>query len=631
MNRLETLSVILCGVGLGVGLAGGWMEMPALAWAGWAMAYVFGGWAGVVAGFASLRRATVDIDLLMILAALGALAIGAPFEGAMLLFLFSLSNLLQDVAIDRSRSAIRSLMTLRPDAARVRRGSADAERWVETPLGEVEVGDVFRVVPGERLPLDGQVVAGTGEVDQATLTGESMPVAKAVGDRVYAGTMNGSGSLDVEVTRREAESTLARMIALVEEAQSEKSQTQRLIDRWEQPYAACVIGGTALLFALGPSLYGGSWSEAFYRAMTAMVAASPCALVISTPATVLSAIAAAARSGVLFKGGVHVETAGAVRAVAFDKTGTLTAGRTRYLGADMLADLDENQALALAAGVQAHSEHHLARAVVAAAADRGLTPALARAFRAVPGLGVHAEVESAIVHLGNPRYFAQRRSPSVHRALRAIEERRARGETAVLLAVEEPGAAGPRALAVFGFQDVLRPRARETVERLRRLGVGDIAMLTGDHAEVGHRLAAEAGIQTVHAEMLPERKMETIRELVVAHGTVAMVGDGVNDAPALAAASLGVAMGAAGTDVALETADVVLMSDDLTKIPAVLELGRRARGVLVANLGLALVVIFVMLGFILTVGLPLPIAVVGHEGSTVLVCLNGLRLLRWRA
>jgi Cd2+/Zn2+-exporting ATPase len=620
--RAEAVFVGLALAGLIVGLVAEWGEAAALSAVGYAVSYGFGGWFGLRAGLASLRERSVDIDLLMILAALGALAIGAPFEGAMLLFLFSLSNVLQHVAIGRSRRAIGALMELRPDAALVRRGGG----WVETPVEAVAVGDVVRVRPGDRVPLDGVVVEGTGEADQASLTGESVPVPKDRGDDVFGGTTVGGGALDVRVTKPAGESAIARVIALVEDAQSRKAETQRLIDRFEEPYALAVIGMTLIAIALPILGWGAEFRPTVYRAMTLMVAASPCALVISTPAAVLSAIAAAARSGVLFKGGVTVEEAAGVRAVAFDKTGTLTAGQTRLTDVVPLADgLTEADLVALAAAVQARSEHHLARATVREAEARGLAIAEADAFQAAAGLGVEARVGGRTVRIGNPQHVGTRDVARLGAALAEVDRLRAQARTAVV--VTEADAAGERVLGVMAFADVLRPTAAETVRRLRAAGVEHVAVLTGDTAAVAEAVGREAGVDAVYADLLPEAKVDLVRQLEAEWGGVAMVGDGVNDAPALAAATLGVAMGGGGTDVALETADVVLMADDLGKIPYLLRLSRRTRRTLAVNIAISLGAIVVMVVAILGVGLALPLAVVGHEGSTVLVSLNGLRLL----
>ena len=631
--RREVVFVGLTLLGMAVGLVTGWLEGPQLLmWAGYSVAYVFGGWYGLKGAVETLRHRAVDIDLLMIVAALGALSIGAPFEGAMLLFLFSLSNTLQHYAIGRSRRAIKSLVEMRPDEAQVLR---DGEE-VTVPIDEVAVNDVFVVRPGDKIPLDGVVASGEGTVDQASLTGESVPVPKEPGDEVFGGTINESGSLEIEVTRQAHESAISRLITMVEEAQSEKAPTQRLIDRLEQPYVLGVFGLTIAAIAI-PLALGSEFASTFYRAMTLMVAASPCAVIISTPAAVLSAIASGGRQGVLFKGGEHVEAAANIDAVAFDKTGTLTRGETQLTDVfvrDGLTNesLTADELLSLAASVQARSEHHLARATVSKAEARALDVPDARRFQSEAGKGVRADIEDGTIHIGNRSYVEtvledaaiEGLEPGLDR-LRTLE---AEGKTSVLVAREHAGNA--MVLGWLAFTDTVRPGAAEMIEDLRSLGVEQIVMLTGDNERVAQQIADEVGIDEVQAELLPEEKVATIEELVERYENVAMVGDGVNDAPALATATLGIAMGGAGTDVALETADVVLMGDDIGKIPYVLGLGRRTRRTLTVNLAIAFGAIALMVGTILLRGIPLPLAVVGHEGSTVLVSLNGLRLLGFR-
>jgi Cd2+/Zn2+-exporting ATPase len=631
--RREVVFVGLTLLGMAVGLVTGWLEGPQLLmWAGYGVAYVFGGWYGLKGAVETLRHRAVDIDLLMIVAALGALSIGAPFEGAMLLFLFSLSNTLQHYAIGRSRRAIKSLVEMRPDEAQVLR---DGEE-VTVPIDDVAVGDVFVVRPGDRIPLDGVVTSGEGTVDQASLTGESVPVPKEPGDEVFGGTINESGSLEIEVTRQAHESAISRLIHMVERAQSEKAPTQRLIDRLEQPYVLGVFGLTIAAIAI-PLALGSEFTSTFYRAMTLMVAASPCAVIISTPAAVLSAIASGGRQGVLFKGGEHVEAAANIDAVAFDKTGTLTRGETQLTDVfvrDGLADesLTPDELLSLVASVQARSEHHLARATVSEAEARALDVPDARRFQSEAGKGVRADVDDGTIHIGNRSYVEtvledaaiEGLEPGLDR-LRTLE---AEGKTSVLVAREHAGNA--TVLGWLAFTDTVRPGAAEMIEDLRSLGVEHIVMLTGDNERVAQQIADEVGIDEVQAELLPEEKVATIEDLVERYENVAMVGDGVNDAPALATATLGIAMGGAGTDVALETADVVLMGDDIGKIPYVLGLGRRTRRTLTVNLTIAFGAIALMVGTILLRGIPLPLAVVGHEGSTVLVSLNGLRLLGFR-
>ncbi len=628
MHR-QVLFVALTLSGLVVGWLSDWLQGPPFVAAmAYGLAYVFGGWDGLRNGVKALRQRTVDIDLLMVLAALGALVIGALAEGAMLLFLFSLSNMLQHYAFGRSRQAIQALMQLRPDRARVLRDGLA----VELPLEAVRVGDVFVLKPGDRVPLDGVIVRGESALDESTLTGESIPVDKGPGQEGYAGTINTTGNLEVRVTRLASDATLVRMIALIEQAQTEKAVVQRLIDRLEQPYAVGVLVVTALAVAIPVIFFQEPFTQAFYRAMTLMVAASPCAVVISTPAAVLSAIAAGARRGMLFKGGVYLEALARVRAVAFDKTGTLTEGRVRLVQVGVLeARLSEDALLQWAAAVQQYSEHHLARATLEAARQRRLTVPEAEGFRAVIGQGVRAVVEGATIHIGNLRYFEaweQNSSIKGWAAGRAVLETLARqGKTAVLVVREQTGQR--EVLGWLAFADALRAEAMEVIQQLRRLGISSIVLLTGDNRHVAEAIGRQVGVDTVHAELLPAQKVVQVQALVEQFGAVAMVGDGVNDAAALAASTVGIALGRTGTDVALEAADVVLMSDDLRQLPYALALSRATRRTLSINFAIAFSAIILMITTIFLQGLPLPLAVIGHEGSTVLVALNGLRLLRY--
>ncbi|MFD1647973.1 heavy metal translocating P-type ATPase [Haloarchaeobius litoreus] len=630
--RQESVFVGLTLFGMVTGFATGWLDgPPLLMWTGYGAAYVFGGWYGLKGAVETLRHRAVDIDLLMIVAAIGALSIGAPFEGAMLLFLFSLSNTLQHYAIGRSRRAIKSLIEMRPDEAQILR---DGEE-VTVPIDDVTVGDVFIVRPGDKIPLDGVVTSGEGTVDQASLTGESVPVPKESGDEVFGGTINESGSLEIEVTRQAHESAISRLINMVENAQSEKAPTQRLIDRLEQPYVLGVFALTIAAIAI-PLGLGSGFTSTFYRAMTLMVAASPCAVIISTPAAVLSAIASGGRQGVLFKGGEHVEAAAQIDAVAFDKTGTLTQGDTQLT--DVLVretaaeSLTDDGLLALAAAVQARSEHHLARATMTAADELSLDVPDAERFQSAAGKGVRADIEARTIHIGNRSYFRtvleNAAIEGLEPGLDRLQTLEAEGKTSVIVAQEDGD--DVTVLGWLAFTDTVRPGVAEMITDLRSLGVEHIVMLTGDNERVAQRIAEEVGIDEVQAELLPEEKVATIERLVDQHENVAMVGDGVNDAPALATATLGIAMGGAGTDVALDTADVVLMGDDLSKVPYVLSLGRKTRRTLTINLAIAFGAIALMVGTILLRGIPLPLAVVGHEGSTVLVSLNGLRLLGYR-
>jgi Cd2+/Zn2+-exporting ATPase len=635
---VELLSVIATLLFMLLGGFGAALGLP-VAWAPWffAAAYLAGGWHGTIHGARSLLRGTVDVDLLMILAALGAAYVHHAFEGAMLLFLFSLSHALQEMAIERSRSAISALMKLRPEVALRRRGR-------ETQLvaiDELAVGDILVVRPGESIPVDGIVSEGTSSVNQASITGESLPVDKKPGDPLFAGTMNEHGGLEMRATKLARESTLAKLVELVEKAQGQKATTQRFLEKAEQWYALGVILFTAALIAVPYYLLGHAFQPTFYRAMTVMVVASPCALVISTPASILSAIGAAARRGVLFKGGVYLERAAAVEIVAFDKTGTLTAGRPVVTdlqiiaqpgrAAEELACLQE-ELLWLAAGVEARSEHPIARAIVAEAKRRFMPIERCLKFQSVAGHGVSAEVCGRRIAVGNLKYFDGYESPERDELEKQMNAMQDAGKTGMLVGEiigEQIEHATVRYLGFIAVADQVRPEAPAVVARLRELGVKRIVMITGDGPRVAAAVAKKCGIDEVHADLLPQDKVRVIVKLKEA-GRTAMIGDGINDAPALATADVGVAMGAAGTDVAMETADVVLMSDALEGVPFTLAISRRTRRVVYQNLTFALAVIVVLIISALGFQLALPLGVVGHEGSTVLVCLNGLRLLGFR-
>ncbi|MDW8300433.1 MAG: heavy metal translocating P-type ATPase [Anaerolineae bacterium] len=584
------------------------------------LAYFFGGTFGVIEGVKSLLEREINVDLLMVLAATGAAIVDQWHEGAILLFLFSLSNVLQNYAMDRSRNAIRALLKLRPDKATVRRGDSETV----LPIEALQVGDVVLIKPGERLPVDGEVVGGSSTVDQSAITGESMPVSKQVGDEVYAGTLNQNGSLEVRVARHASESTLSRIIKMVESAQESRAKTQSFMETFEQRYALFVILAVALYIVLPPLLLGVDFNENFYRAMVLITVASPCALVISTPAAILSAIANAARRGILFKGGAYLEQMATIKAVAFDKTGTLTTGKLSLT--DVLPNgIARAELLRIVASAESRSEHPIALAILAAAKAEDVPIQAPQDFEAIPGQGIRATLDSARILVGTERLMRAEGLTVPPEIRAACDKLEAEGKSALIAYHSQLGWLG-----VIGVADTLRPRAAEFVQALRAEGVQKIIILTGDNRRVAEAVAAQVGADEVRAELLPSDKVTAIKALKQTYGKVAMVGDGVNDAPALASASIGIAMGAAGTDVALETADLVLMADDLSRVAYAMRLSRQARRVVMQNIAFSLGVIVVLVVSALGLNLALPLGVIGHEGSTIIVVLNGLRLLTYR-
>lgn len=631
-EKWEQILTIICGTSLVLALAAEhFASSPIFANALYLVSYLSGGYIGLISSIASLKKFVFDVDLLMILAALGAAYVGAAFEGAMLLFLFSLSNSLQSHALDRSRKAIKELMKLRPTTALCQTEDGFKEQSIE----EIPVGTVIRLRPGDRVPLDGIIESGDASVDQSTLTGESLPINKSEGDSIFAGSINQTGSLLVRVTKLATESTIARIITMVETAQARKAVTERFLEKAERYYALGVILLTLALIILPPALSDISFTDSFYRAMTVMVVASPCALIISTPAAFLSAIAGAAKRGVLFKGGVHLERLSTVDTIAFDKTGTLTEGTVKVQEVVSFSEFGENSdvskekrehLLQIAASVESHSEHPIARAIEQRAKEESLETLPTRSFKAIAGKGASAVVSEFSYFIGNPAYVSNLAKTIPDDQQRLIDDTLARGQTVILIAKLDKKERAEKILGFVSVSDQLRSDAKEAIERLREVGIQKVVMLTGDAKEVAQETANKVGIDEFHAELLPEDKLRIIEELNKS-GKVAMVGDGVNDAPALAASTVGIAMGAAGTDVAMETADVVLMSNQLDHIVQAVALARKSRRIVLQNLTFAFAVIVVLVVLALTIGIPLPLGVVGHEGSTVLVCLNGLRLL----
>lgn len=596
-------------------------EGPAWVWGTlYAASFGIAGYGAFLTGLREMLRWKIDVDFLMVVAALGAAAIGDFAEGAMLLVLFAIGHGLEHYAMGQARKAIRALGALTPRTAWVRQG----EDWRERPIGEVAVGDRVRVRAGERVPMDGEVAAGASSVDQSPITGESVPVEKGSGDTVFAGTLNGDGLLEIAVSRIAGDSTVSRMIRLVEEAQSQKSTTQRYAEKFTRVYVPVVLVLTIAMAVVPPLLGALAWPEAFLRAMTLLVGASPCALAISTPAAVLAGVARGARAGVLIKGGAHLETLGTVRCVAVDKTGTLTVGRPAVREVVAL-DGSEGDALTVAAALENHSTHPLARAVLEAAAARGLSVPAAGETQTVRGKGLTGTLDGERVAIGALRLFDGREAieatPAARQAVAALESRAC---TVMLVA------RGSRLLGAVGLMDGPRREAAEAVASLHALGVRPVVMLTGDNPAVGEAVGRVVGVDEVRAGLMPEDKIEAVRALTAKHGSTAMVGDGINDAPALAAATVGIAMGRSGTDVALEAADVALMSDDLMRLPFAIGLSRASRRIVAQNVLLSMGMVATLIPLAAFGIVPIWMAVILHEGSTVAVVLNSLRLLGYR-
>ncbi len=618
----------LSGLGLGLGLLGSWLGWPVLAVrACFALAIVAGLVEIAPAGLRGvIHERSLDINFLVTVAVAGAVLLGEWSEAATVVFLFSAGETIESVTFARTRRSVQALMAIAPDTARVKRASG---REDAVPVDEVPVDSIVAVRPGDRIPLDGVVVAGESSVDQAPITGESLPADKAVGDTVFAGTINRAGYLEIRTTKPFSENTLAKIVQMVESAQSQKAPSQRFVERFARVYTPAVVIGAVLLAALPPLLFGQPLVPWFNRTLVLLLVACPCALVVSTPISVIAAIGNASRNGVLIKGGQYLEHAGTVNVVALDKTGTLTRGIPEVQRVYALNGMPEADLLRLAAAAESQSEHPLGAAIVRAARRRGLRdlPPTQR-FRAAAGNGVSAQVDGISLVLGKPSWI-ERSGASLDSARASLAALADAGQSAVVVARDGGAGTAKELLGVIAVADELRPAAIETVRRLQASGLERIILLTGDNAATGRVIARQVGIaeQDVYADLLPEEKARAIQDLVAQHKHVAMVGDGINDAPALAAATVGIAMGVAGSDVALETADVALVADDLSKIPWVLDLSRRAAQTIQVNVALALGLKAIVL-VLAALGIAnLWLAIAADTGASVLVSLNGMRLL----
>lgn len=580
-------------------------------------ATALGGWETFKKGVPSLLRLDFNMNTLMAVAVGGALAIGYWAEAAVVAFLFGVSEALEAFSMERARRSIRSLMEMAPRRASIRRNGVEQITNVE----DVRVGDTMIVRPGEKIAMDGKVVNGQTAVNEAPITGESVPVDKEPGDEVFAGSLNTSGAIEVEVTKLTEDTTLSKIITLVEEAQEQRAPSQKFVDRFAKVYTPAVMALAVGIGLFPPLLFGAPWQPWVYNALALLIVACPCALVVSTPVAIVSALGNAARNGVLIKGGIHLENVGGLRGIAFDKTGTLTEGRPAVSDVVPLKGRGEDDVLTLAASIEQLSEHPLAEAVVRAARERNLPLKEAKDFEAIPGKGAQARVGGTVYRIGNRRLFEGELFKTAA-AEDQIQKLRQEGKTVMVLGD------GHELIAVIAVSDRIRETSRNTLRELKRIGVDKTVMLTGDDRLTAQAFARDVGVDDVRSELLPQEKVAAIQELKKRYDRIAMVGDGINDAPALAAATSGIAMGGAGSDTALETADIVLMADDLSKLPFTIRLSRSALRVIKQNITLSLVIKAVATAMVFPGWLTLWLAILADMGATLLVTANGMRLLR---
>ena len=617
-RNAKVVTSAISGLLLVVGFVGGYAGLPpSLQTVIYVVAVLIGGYYfGREALEDLIKEREIGIELLMLTAAIVAGVMGQWAEAAMLVFLYSISEAAEGYTAERSRHAIRSLMELAPKIALVRRDNQETK----IPVEQLQVGDVFIVLPGESVATDGEVIEGHSSVNQAPVTGESVPVEKTSGGKVFAATINGEGALVVRATKTFADNTLSRIIHLVEEAQASKGRSQRFIERFGKIYSPAVLG-VGLLIGLVPPLFGLPWEDWVTRATVFIVSAAPCALVISIPITLVAALGTAGRNGLLIKGGVHLENLAKVRVVALDKTGTLTLGRPQVTDIVLLAGRTEREVLASAAALESRSQHPLAQAILERASGDGIAVNPAVDFQSVTGAGAKGVVDGVELFIGSPQLFAGL-GLSLSPLMARIEALQREGKTVVALGSHE------EVHGLIAIMDPLRPDAAQAIAELKRAGIKRVVMLTGDNLLAAQAIARQVGVDEVHAELSPEDKTRKVVELEAKYGKVMMVGDGVNDAPALAAAHVGVAMGAAGTDVALETADVALMSDNLARLPYLIKFSHRTWGVIQQNLVLSAIVIGALVVGAVGGYFTLPIAVLAHEISEFVVIASGLRMLR---
>ncbi len=623
-KRMRQLSVAVSGAFTGLGLLVEWLKFsPVVADIAFAVAIVAGGWFVVSKAWRALQRFALDMNVLMTVAVAGALTIHQWSEGAAVTFLFALSELLEAFSLARARKAVQSLMQLTPETALLKEG-AD---FREVPVEQVAVGGIIAVKSSSRIPLDGVVESGESSVNQAPITGESMPVEKKPGDAVFAGTINGGGSLEIRTTKGYADTTIAKIIHLVEEAQSQKAPSQRFVDVFARYYTPSVMVAALLVMIAPPLLFHGAWLIWFYRGLVLLVIACPCALVISTPVSVVSGLTAMARRGVLIKGGAVLEAVGKLRALAVDKTGTITEGKPRVTKVIALNSKTEAEILRIAAAIDTHSDHPLAQAVVAYANEKKIEFPRSENYQAQNGRGAEAIIDGHPYFVGNHRLTHELAvcSPEIEKLLGEIE---ADAQSVVVVGHKPHADCKGEVLGILAVGDAIRANAAEAIAALHRAGIEKIVMLSGDNQRTASAIAKKAGIDEAHGDLLPDQKIERVKAMLGESKYVGMIGDGVNDAPAMAAATVGIAMGGAGTDTAIETADMALMQDDLSKIAEAIALGRRTVGIIKFNIGFALALKAIFLILALTGHASLWLAILADTGATLLVILNALRLLR---
>ncbi len=601
------------------GLIAGRLEAQELIVNGFFLTGIFlGGFLPAKNGISVLVNAReFDMNFLMTIAVLGASVLGTFEEAATVVFLFSFGNALQGYTLDKTRNSIRALMEITPNEALVRRGTTE----IKLPVKEIVIGDIIIVLPGERIAMDGEVSTGYSTVNEAPITGESIPVEKQAGDEIYAGTINERGSLEIKVTKLAKDNTISRIIHMVEEAQGQRAPSQQFVDKFAKYYTPLVIVLAVLVAAVPPLIFGQPFEKWFYEAMAMLLVACPCALVISTPVSIVSAIGNAAKNGVLIKGGVYLEEAGALSVIAFDKTGTLTEGKPQVTDIIPIDGIPDKEFLSIASAIESRSEHPLADAIVKSAKEHGAEISIISAFEAIPGKGARAIVQGKTYQIGNSRLFTEQ-GIDLNHVGDEVSRLQNEGKTVMILGDDK------RILGLIAVADILRENSGQAINKLKKAGIKKVIMLTGDNESTARAIATKSGVDDFRADLLPEDKVDAIKSLLAEHGKVAMVGDGVNDAPAMAISTVGIAMGAAGTDTALETADIALMADDLTKLTDTIRLSRKTLGIIKQNIAFALIIKGLILLLVIPGWLTMWMAVIGDMGSSLLVTLNAMRLLR---